>query len=396
MAAYLIRRIFLIGVMAFLVAFASFMLLSVAPGGPLQEIAARQSTTQRNDLDIVERTMKRYDLDIFLFPRFTRWLVGHPRGPIEIGGQVYLSDTQIGCLKEGKSQLVYPDGRVVNLDCEKPVFLGGLKDRPVSNGVLRLDFGKSTQILRERPVMQLFESRIINTLLLMGFSTLLSISIAIPLGIISAVRQYSRFDYAVTTFAFIGSGMPTLFLGILGILVFAILFKEIGLPYLPAGTDSSPRDTFIPIFGTIVAGSFLDKLWHLVLPVMVLTVVGLAQWSRFIRSSMLEVLRQDYVRTARAKGLVERSVILKHAMRNALIPFVTLLAGVLPTLFGGAIITESVFNFPGMGRLFIAALTAGDYNVAIGFILISTFLVLIGYLFSDVLYTMVDPRIRLS
>jgi peptide/nickel transport system permease protein len=396
MAAYLIRRVISILVMAFLVAFVSFMLLSIAPGGPLQEIASRQSTTQRNDLDLVERTMKRYDLDIYLLPRFTRWLTGHPRGPIEIGGQVYFSDMQVGCLKEGKSQLVYSDGRVVELDCEKPVFLGDLSGRPASNGILSLDFGRSTQILRERPVMQLFESRILNTLLLMGLSTLLSLAIAIPLGIISAVRQYSRFDYAVTTVAFIGSGMPTLFLGILGILVFAILFKELGLPYLPAGTDASPRDTVIPIFGTIQAGSFIDKLWHLVLPVAVLTFVGLAQWSRFIRSSMLEVLRQDYVRTARAKGLVEKVVIVKHAMRNALIPFVTLLAGVLPALFGGAIITEAVFNYPGMGRLFIASLTAGDYNVAIAFILISTFLVLIGYLISDVLYTMVDPRIRLS
>lgn len=396
MAAYLIRRVIVIMVMAFLVAFASFVLLSVAPGGPLQEIAARQSTTARNDLDLVERTMKRYDLDIYIVPRFLRWLTGHPRGPIEIGGQVFLSDYQIGCLKEGRSQLVYPDGRVVELNCEKPVFLNDLKDRPVSNGILALDFGRSTQLLRERPVMQLFESRIWNTLLLMGISTFLSLMIAIPLGIASAVKQYSKFDYTVTTLAFIGSGMPTLFMGILGILIFAILFKDLGLPYLPAGTDASPRDVTIPIFGTITAGSPIDRIWHLVLPVMVLTIFNLAQWSRFIRSSMLEVLRQDYVRTARAKGLIERVVIVKHAMRNALIPFVTLAAGILPALFGGAIITEAVFNFPGMGRLFIASLTAGDYNVAIGFILISTFLTLLGFLISDVLYTVVDPRIRLS
>jgi peptide/nickel transport system permease protein len=220
--------------------------------------------------------------------------------------------------------------------------------------------------------------------------------IAIPLGIISAVKQYSKFDYFVTTISFIGSGMPTLFMGILGILIFAIFFKELGLPYLPAGTEASPRDTVIPIFGTIQAGSVVDRIWHLILPVLVLTFFNLAGWSRFIRSSMLEVLRQDYVRTARAKGLIERVVIVKHAMRNALIPFVTLSAGILPALFSGAIITEAVFNYPGMGRLFITSLTAGDYNVAIGFILISTFLVLIGYLLSDVLYTFVDPRIRLS
>ncbi|MCL6509659.1 MAG: ABC transporter permease [Anaerolineae bacterium] len=396
MTTYLIRRLFVIVVMAFIVAFVSFVLLSIAPGGPLQEVYALQSTTMRKDPDLIERTMKRYDLDIFLIPRFMRWLMGHPRGPIEIGGQKFFSDLQIGCLKEGRAQLVYPDGRVVEVDCEKPVFLKDLEGRPVSNGILMLDFGRSTQILREQPVMRLFESRIVNTLLLMGISTFLSIMIAVPIGIISAVKQYSRFDYTVTTLAFIGSGMPTLFMGIMGILIFAILFKEAGLPYLPAGTAESPRDTFIPVFGMVKAGSFFDRLWHLVLPVMILTIFNLAQWSRFIRSSMLEVLRQDYVRTARAKGLIERVVIVKHAMRNALIPFVTLLAGVLPALFGGAIITESVFNYPGMGRLFVASLTAGDYNVAIGFILISTFLVLIGYLLSDVLYTVVDPRIRLS
>jgi len=393
---YLIRRLFVILAMALIVSFVSFILLSVAPGGPLQEVYAMQSTTMRKELDLIERTMKRYDLDLYLIPRYLRWLAGHPRGPIEINGQSYFGDLQVGCLKEGRARLVYPDGRVVEIDCEKPVFLRDLAGRPVSNGILSLDFGKSTQILREQPVMRLFESRIVNTLLLMGISTFLSIAIAVPIGIISAVKQYSRFDYAVTTLAFIGSGMPTLFMGIMGILIFAILFKEAGLPYLPAGTAESPRDTFIPVFGMVKAGSFFDRLWHLVLPVMILTIFNLAQWSRFIRSSMLEVLRQDYVRTARAKGLIERLVIAKHAMRNALIPFVTLLAGVLPALFGGAIITESVFNYPGMGRLFVAALTAGDYNIAIGFILISTFLVLIGYLLSDVLYTVVDPRIRLS
>jgi peptide/nickel transport system permease protein len=396
MAAYLIRRVIAIVVMAFLVTFASYILLSIAPGGPLQEIASRQSTTQRNDLDLIERTMKRYDLDIYIIPRFLRWLSGHPRGPIEIGGQTFFSDYQVGCLKEGKSQLVYGDGRVVELDCEKPVFLADLAGRPVSNGILALDFGRSTQILRERPVMQLFQTRLLNTFLLMGISTFLALMIAIPLGIISAVKQYSKFDYFVTTISFIGSGMPTLFMGILGILIFAIFFKELGLPYLPAGTEASPRDTVIPIFGTIQAGSVVDRIWHLILPVLVLTFFNLAGWSRFIRSSMLEVLRQDYVRTARAKGLIERVVIVKHAMRNALIPFVTLSAGILPALFSGAIITEAVFNYPGMGRLFITSLTAGDYNVAIGFILISTFLVLIGYLLSDVLYTFVDPRIRLS
>ena len=189
MINYLIRRLFVILAMALIVSFVSFILLSIAPGGPLQEIAAMQSTTMQKDPDLIERTMKRYDLDLYLIPRYLRWLAGHPRGPIEINGQSYFGDLQVGCLKEGRARLVYPDGRVVEIDCEKPVFLRDLAGRPASNGILALDFGKSTQILREQPVMRLFESRLGNTLLLMGLSTFLSIAIAIPLGILSAVKQ---------------------------------------------------------------------------------------------------------------------------------------------------------------------------------------------------------------
>ncbi|MCS6774218.1 MAG: ABC transporter permease [Anaerolineae bacterium] len=396
MTNYLIRRVVLVFVMAVVISLASFVLLYSAPGGPLEQLAALQSTTRRPDPDEVERIMKRYDLDLNMMVRYLRWLVGHPRGPIVINGQEYFGDLQVGCLKEGQARLVYPDGRVVEINCAKPVFLRDLAGRPVSNGVLALDFGRSQQLAREQPVAELIESRLGNTLLLMGLSTFLAIALSIPIGIYSAVKQYSRFDYFFTTVTFFGSGMPTLFTGVMGILIFALLFQRLGLPYLPSGLAVSNRDEVVPLIGTIKAGSLLDRIWHLVLPVSVLTFFSLAGWTRFIRSSMLEVLRQDYVRTARAKGLAEQFVILKHALRNALIPFVTLLASVLPTLFGGAIITESVFNWPGIGRLFINALTASDYPVAIAYVLISTFLTLIGFLLSDVLYTVVDPRIRLT
>ncbi len=291
---------------------------------------------------------------------------------------------------------MYPDGRVEETNCLKPVYLGDLASRRVSNGILRFDFGLSQQILRERPVADLINSRLIPTLLLMGISNVLAILIALPIGIYSAVKQYSRFDYVVTTVTFFGSAMPTLFLGIMGILFFAILFKDLGLPYLPTGLAESNRDTTVPLFGTIVAGSFKDHIWHLILPVSVLTFVSLTAWSRFIRSSMLEVLRQDYVRTARAKGLVEQVVINKHALRNALIPFVTLLAGLLPAIFAGAIITETVFSWPGIGRLYIDALRASDYPVSLAILLITTVLTLLGFLMTDILYTVVDPRIKFS
>ncbi len=396
MTNYLIRRLVLVVVMAFVISFASFVLLNIAPGGPLEQLIALQSTTRRPDPDEVERVMKRYDLDLSIGVRFLRWMTGHPRGSVVIAGQELFTNLQVGCLKEGKAQLVYPDGRIEEINCAKPVYLRDLADRPVSNGVLMLDFGRSQQLAREQPVIELIRLRLGPTLLLMGLATFLAIALSIPIGVYSAVRQYSRFDYFFTTLTFFGSGMPTLFTGVMGILVFALLFKDAGLPYLPAGLAESNRDTVVPIIGTIRAGSLVDRIWHLILPVSVLTFFSLAGWTRFIRSSMLEVLRQDYVRTARAKGLIERAVIMKHALRNALIPFVTLLAGVLPTLFGGAIITESVFNWPGLGKLFINSLVASDYPVAIAYLLISTFLTLLGFLISDVLYTVVDPRIRLS
>jgi peptide/nickel transport system permease protein len=397
MASYLIRRLIQMAVVILITSFVAYILFYIAPGGPLQQLAElRARSSMRLDTGATERVMKRYELDLYHMPRYLRWLIGEPRGRIYLFGQEVLGAVEIGCLQEGKAQKVYPDGRVEETNCVKPVYLKDLEGRTVSNGILRLDFGLSQQILRERPVMTLVESRLVPTLLLMGLSNLLAIIIAVPIGIYSAVKQYSRFDYVVTTVTFFGSAMPTLFLGIMAILFFGILFKDMGLPYLPTGLAAANRDTTVPLFGTIAAGSLADHLWHLTLPVAVLTFVSLTAWSRFVRSSMLEVLRQDYVRTARAKGLTEPVVITKHALRNALIPFVTLLAGLLPALFGGAIITETVFSWPGIGRLYIDALRASDYPVSLAILLISTVLTLIGFLLTDILYTIVDPRIKFS
>ena len=156
------------------------------------------------------------------------------------------------------------------------------------------------------------------------------------------------------------------------------------------------RDYTIPLIGEIVAGSTSDRILHLLLPVSVLTFFNLAFWSRYIRSSMLEVLKQDYIRTARSKGLRERVVILKHALRNGLIPFVTIVVFTIPGLFSGAIITESIFAWPGMGRLYLLALGAYDYPVAMAVFFITAVLTVIATLIRDLLYTVVDPRIRLK
>jgi peptide/nickel transport system permease protein len=165
---------------------------------------------------------------------------------------------------------------------------------------------------------------------------------------------------------------------------------------VPAGLSEAVRNYTVPGLGEVVAGSFTDRIMHLILPVAVLTIVNVAGWSRFIRASMLEVMRQDYIRTARAKGLSSKVVILKHALRNALIPFVTIVVFTLPGLFSGAIITESIFAWPGMGRLYLLALGDYDYPVAMAIFFIIAVLTVIATLMRDILYTVVDPRIRLS
>ena len=402
MVNFIIRRFIQIIIITFMVCIVSYTLFYIAPGGPLAELREiNQGGRNALDPQAFTRIMQRFELDINTVPRFMRWLIGHPRGTIQIFGQEF--DPQVGCLRETEPgqvvRLVYPDGRVEESNCLKPVYAKDLEGRRVSNGVVRFDFGLSQKILRDRPVTELITSRLGPTLLLIGLANVLALAIAIPIGIISAVKQYSRFDYFVTTITFFGSAMPTLFLGLIGILFLSISLKDAGLPYLPAQLASSNTNALIPFFGNsfeIQAGSLLDRLWHLVLPVGVLTFVCLTVWSGFIGSSLLEVLKQDYVRTARAKGLNERMVVMKHALRNSLIPFVTLVVGIIPALFGGAIVTESIFSWPGIGRLYVDALGRSDYSVSMAILLIGTVLILVSFLISDVLYTIVDPRIRLS
>jgi peptide/nickel transport system permease protein len=249
---------------------------------------------------------------------------------------------------------------------------------------------------RDRPVSMLIESRIGRTMQLMILAYIVSVVLGVPIGVIAAVKQYSKFDYFVTSLAFFGTSMPTFFFGLLMILIFSILFKTWGLPYLPSGNAEAIKAYTMPILGTVQPGTPLDIALHMIMPVAVLAMFTMAGWSRFVRASMLEVLRQDYVRTARAKGLIERVVIAKHALRNALIPFITLVVFTLPALFAGAIITETVFNWPGMGRLYFDALSRNDYPVAMALILITALLTVVATLLSDILYTWADPRIRLS
>lgn len=376
----------------------SYGLLYLAPGGPVDQLlgAERQNTgANRITEDDIRRVRERYELDLATPIRFSRWLIGWPTGPIfgSIG-----ADWTVGCAVPGQVRLRYPDGRVEFREqgCAQSVTLGDLEGRDSSRGVFFGDFGTSQVILRDQPVSELIMSRLPYTLYLMGASILLSIVIAVPIGVYSAVRQYSRFDYAMTTTAFIGSSVPSFVFGIFAILLLSILPNQAGLPYLPPGNAVGVRDYTIPLLGTIEAGSFFDRFLRFLMPCAVLTFINIAGWSRFVRGSMLEVLSLDYVRTARAKGVREQVVVIKHALRNSLIPFITLLAGVLAALFGGALITESVFNWPGLGRLLVDALGRSDYTVANALLFINVVLLLVGILITDILYTIVDPRIRLS
>jgi peptide/nickel transport system permease protein len=400
MTTFLIRRLLQMFVVIVLSALVTYGILYIAPGGPVAALLGERQNAgaDRVTADDIARVRARFELDLYGPYRFSRWLIGQPLGPLRIGDQTFFADLEVGCAVPGQVRLSYPDGRVefVQEGCEKPVTLADLEGRRASVGIMFGDLGTSQVILRDRPVSVLVESRLWYTLGLMGSSILLSILIAIPVGIYSAVRQYSTFDNVVTTVTFIGSSVPTLVLGVFAILIFAVLAKDAGLPYLPPGNAVANRDYVIPLIGEVQAESTLDRILHFIMPCAVLTFVNIAGFSRFIRNSMLEVLRNDYVRTARAKGVREQLVVLKHALRNSLIPFITLLAGVLPALFAGAVITESVFNWPGLGRLLVDSLGRNDYNVAMGLTFVTIVLQMIGYLISDILYTVADPRIRLS
>jgi peptide/nickel transport system permease protein len=234
------------------------------------------------------------------------------------------------------------------------------------------------------PVSTLILQRLPMTLVLMFTSEIFIIIISLIMGVISAVKQYSVTDNLITSFSFIGYSMPIFFIALGLMQIFAVQFKAWGLPYLPTGAD-------IWDFKNPVA-----LAWHMVLPVTCLVIIQVAGYSRFLRSSILEVLGLDYVRTARAKGLSSRFVLFKHALRNAILPFITLIGLDIPFLLGGALVTESIFAWPGMGRLFWEYAQRGDFPVVNGVLLLTSSAVVFFTIIVDVLYTFIDPRIRLS
>ncbi|MDA8251151.1 MAG: ABC transporter permease [Rhodospirillales bacterium] len=258
-------------------------------------------------------------------------------------------------------------------------------DQPVHVQYVKWAFGLLTghwgySFFGGRPVGSIVLERIPATLELMGSSLALALVIGVATGILAAVRRNTIVDYATATAAMLALSLPTFWFGLLGIYVFA---QTLG--WLPAGGIASTG-----------GGDLIDRLRHLVLPMLVLAFVLVAQWSRYTRSAMLEILTQDYMRTARAKGLGPVRVLLGHGLRAALVPLVTLAGLQLPLLVGGALVTETVFSWPGMGLLFVNALGMRDYPVLMAILMMGALFVVIGNLLADIVVALIDPRIRLA
>ena len=236
----------------------------------------------------------------------------------------------------------------------------------------------SNSYVSRSPAREVVLNRVPTTLMVVGSAFLLSLMIAIPVGVIAAIKQYSVFDQVSTTFAFLGFSLPTFFSGLIFIIVFSVK-----LDWLPFVFDTQ-----------------VDGLWanfkQAIMPITVLALAGAAQLTRFVRASMLEVISQDYVRTSRAKGLKERTVIIAHAMRNAMIPVVTIIAIQIPEIFGGAIVTEQIFRVPGIGSLLIDSIESADVPVVMAIAFGIAILVVLFNILADLLYAVLDPRIKLS
>ncbi len=247
------------------------------------------------------------------------------------------------------------------------------------SGLVRLDLGTSYQ--QQRAVTSVIAKRLPATLTLAGISFLLALVVAVPLGIIAAVRRNSVFDHVATFLSLFGVAVPVFWYGFLLIIVFSLWLK-----ILPSGGLADDVTHF----------GLWDRAKHLILPTLVLGTTAMAQFTRYMRSGMTTVLHEDYVRTARAKGLMERAVLSRHALRNALIPVVTVIGVVIPRLIGGAAITENVFSYPGMGSLAVDAAKQRDYPVVMGVTLLVGIVVIAGNFATDLVYGWIDPRIRVD
>jgi len=317
MSAFLIRRLIQSVIVIAIMSFVVYALIGLMPGDPIDIMIASDPKLTPAD---AARLKALYGLDLPIAERYWNWLTA------ALGGDLGYSRTH------------------------------------------------------NQPVLAVMGPHLGRTLLLMGISFVLSIIIAIPLGVWAAARPYSFRDYAVNLFSFAGRSAPSFWLALILIFVFAVW-----LDWLPAGG-----------LETIGKGGFWDRAQYLVLPVISLTLLNVAGFTRFVRAETMAVMRQDFIRTARAKGLSERGVMMGHALRNAMIPIVTIIALDFGTLFSGALITETVFAYPGMGKMIFDSILANDYNLALIGLLFATFVTLAANVGADLTYAALDPRIALS
>lgn len=343
MLRYIIRRFLQAIPLLFIISALIFVLMMNA-GDPLATLGGRRVTRP----DDRRRLARQLGLDKPLHMQYIYWLAGN-------------------------------DWDTFDLDFD------GVPETPGQRrGVLRGDFGNS--LIEKRPVIDVIGDRLPNTLILMGAYEVVVIAGALAIGVYSALRQYSVMDHVITALSFIGFSMPIFLVALLTMYLFAVNFKLWGLPYLPT------VGMFEPQAGKTVA----QVAWHMVLPVTSLAVISLSGYSRYIRSTMLEVLSQDYVRTARSKGLPRRVVILVHALKNASLPLVTIVGLDIPSLLAGAVVTERIFAWPGMGRLFLDSLELSDTTVVMGMLMMISIAVIVFQIITDVVYALLDPRIRYS
>lgn len=344
MKQYAFRRLLQTIPLLFITSILLFTLINLAPGGP----TAGGGQSRRMSPEKAEALRRQYGLDQPLPIRYLVWLVGNDWMKIDADGD------------------------------------GVAAESGIRRGVLRGDFGVSYQT--RRPVLDEIVERLPNTLYLMAATLLVVALVAIPVGVISAIKQYSRFDIAVTTFSFMGQAIPEFWLGLILIIVFYGVLRNpvTGEPLLPAGGMYTVGTDF----------SVLDRLKHLVLPVTMGMVGWIAWYSRFLRSSMLDVIHKEYIQVARAKGAGLRRVYFKHALKNAAIPLVTILALDLPYIFAGSVYVELLFSWPGMGRLFYQAALRRDYPLLMAILVIVSALVMLFNLLADLVYGSLDPRVR--
>jgi peptide/nickel transport system permease protein len=345
MATYIARRLIQTVVLLFFLSILLFALVNLAPGGPL----AGQGRSRQIRPEKIEILKRQFGLDKPLPTQYLIWLVGNDWMKVDTDG----------------------DGIEESYGTRK--------------GILRGDFGFSYRT--RQPVLEEIGQRLPNTSLLMTITLMVGVIVAIPIGIISAVRQYSKFDITVTTLSFAGQAIPEFFLGLILILIFYAWLKNpaTGEPLLPSGGMTSLGVTGFALW---------DRISHLILPVTTGAVGWIAWYSRFLRSSMLDVVNKDYLRTARAKGLPNWMVLYKHALRNALIPLITMLAIDLPFIFGGAVFVETIFSWPGMGRLYYTAAVDRDYPVLLAILMMGAATIILSNLLADILYSFLDPRVR--